>query len=204
MGNHYEPGVHIPLIVRNPQQQTIPESSAMVTLADVTPTILDWAGIQSSQKLNGRSILPVLNNPNPTGWDEVFLNHVCHEVTMYYPMRTVRNQRYKLIWNIAWRLEFPNPIDTLSRETWTKTIELNETTIGKRTVNRFLFRDELELYDLQNDPDELHNLASEPESRDLLNQMLQRLHARCKASSDPWLERHSIPNAETYGRHNRD
>ena len=130
-----------------------------------------------------------------------FLSHALHEVTMYYPMRTLRTRQYKLIWNIAWRLEFPNPIDTLGRQTWVRTIEDGEKTIGPRTVQQFLFRDELELYDLQDDPDEIHNLAATPEHAAVREELLARLKQRCHATPDPWLERHQLPSGDSFGRH---
>ncbi len=63
----------------------------MVTLADITPTILDRVGAERVAKSHGRSVLPVLDGSTEDGWDEVLLSHVCHEVTMYYPMRTIRS-----------------------------------------------------------------------------------------------------------------
>ena len=202
MANHYEPGIRVPFIVRAPMSSAISGSTdAMVTLADITPTILDWAGVDTAkQKLDGHSFLPVLKGSDK-GRDEVFLSHVMHEVTMYYPMRTLRTRRHKLIWNIAWRVEFPNPIDTLSRRTWTRTMANRETMIGRRTVQNFLFRDELELYDLQNDPDEINNLAAAPEHRQELTALLARLQQRCQATADPWLDRHTLPAADSFGRH---
>jgi len=203
MANHYEPGVRVPFIVRNPRKKNRgTECNAMVTLADIVPTIVDWTNTaRDTDHYDGRSFLSAMNQEYPAGWDEVFLSHVCHEVTMYYPMRTLRTRRYKLIWNIAWRLEFPNPIDTLSRQTWIRTIDDGEKTIGPRTVKQFLFRDELELYNLQNDPDEIHNLAAMPEHAAVRDKLLARLKQRCHATPDPWLDRHQLPSGDSFGRH---
>ncbi len=195
MGNHYEPGIQIPMIVRHPDgigKGTT--NTALVTLADVTPTILDWTKTQGpGYPLHGRSFLPILDDPKPDGWGEVMLSHVCHEVTMYYPMRTIRNRQYKLIWNVDWRSEYPLPIDTLRRATWTETVRRGDPTIGPRSVKKFLFRDQVELYDLQRDPDEVFNLADDPGHQATRRELSDRLTAWLEQTEDPWLVRHRLP-----------
>ncbi|NOX54746.1 MAG: sulfatase, partial [Planctomycetes bacterium] len=154
MANHYDPGVRVPLIVKSPEQkQRGLVTDAMVTFADLVPTILDWTGVPGpAYPLPGRSFLPVLEERHPAGWDEVYLSHVFHEVQTYYPMRTIRTRRYKLIWNMAWRQEYPLPLDTIERATWRGVVRRGDKTIGRRSVEKFLFRDPLELYDLEKDP----------------------------------------------------
>jgi N-sulfoglucosamine sulfohydrolase len=195
MGNHYEPGIQIPMVVRHPDgigKGTT--NKALVTLADLTPTILDWTQTKGpGYPLHGRSFLPVLNDPEPKGWDEVLLSHVCHEVTMYYPMRTIRNRRYKLIWNVDWRSEYPLPIDTLRRATWTETVRRGDPTIGPRSVKKFLYRDQIELYDLQRDPDEIFNLADDPKHESVRRDLSQRLTSWLQDTDDQWLVRHRLP-----------
>ncbi len=197
MGNHYEPGIQIPLIVRHPDgvgKGTT--NNAMVTLADLMPTILEWTELEGPKyPLQGRSFLSILGDPEPAGWDEVFLSHVCHEVTMYYPMRTYRNRRFKLIWNLNWRSEYPLPIDTLQRATWTETIRRNDPLIGRRTVMKYLHRDPVELYDLANDPDEVINLADDPRFASTRRDLSARLTRWLEETDDPWLVRHRLPLA---------
>jgi N-sulfoglucosamine sulfohydrolase len=198
MGNHYEPGIQIPFIVRAPDEKgqfVAPgtTSKALVTLADITPTILDWAGAKGPKyPLHGRSFLSVLDDKEPIGWDEVMLTHVAHEVTMYYPMRTIRDRRYKLIWNTNWQSEYPLPIDTLTRATWVEAIRRGESKIGPREIDKFLHRDQVELYDLENDPDELVNLAYVPGHADTRRQLSGKLVAWLTETKDPWLVRHRL------------
>ena len=55
----------------------------------------------------GKSWLPILGDPDAEHHLQIFASHTFHEITMYYPMRAVRDRKYKLIWNIAHRLEYP-------------------------------------------------------------------------------------------------
>lgn len=192
MGNHYEPGIQVPFVVRCPGIGAAGSTNkALVTLADITPTVLDWTGTKTpAHGLHGKSILPVLDDPDGGGFDEVVLTHVCHEVTMYYPMRTIRNRRYKLIWNVNWRSEYPLPIDTLQRATWQESLRRGDGKIGKRTIDRFLFRDQIELYDLENDPDELKNLADDEKHHDVRRKLTEKMLSWLRETNDPWLERH--------------
>lgn len=49
----------------------------------------------------------VFVEPNNTKDEAIFASHNLHEVTMYYPMRAIRTQRYKLIHNINYYTPFP-------------------------------------------------------------------------------------------------
>ena len=197
MANHYEPGVRVPFIVRNPELKKKSNgvvSDSLVSLLDVTPTILEWTHTKGPKyPLHGRSILPTVGKTTTPGWDETFLSHVFHEVTMYYPMRTIRTRDYKLIWNLEWRSQYPLPIDTLSRATWNETLRLQDPVIGQRTVKKFLSRDEVELYDLKNDPDEVINLACQPEYQKLRKDLSEKLLNHLKKTDDLWLKQYSLP-----------
>ncbi|MCH9656456.1 MAG: sulfatase-like hydrolase/transferase [Planctomycetes bacterium] len=197
MANHYEPGVRIPFIVRNPklkQESAGVVSDSLVSLLDVTPTILDWTNTKGPKyPLHGRSVLPTVGKTNTPGWDETFLSHVFHEVTMYYPMRTIRTRDFKLIWNLEWRSKYPLPIDTLSRATWNETLRLQEPLLGQRTVKKFLFRDEVELYDLKNDPDEVINLACQPEFQAVRKTLSEKLLKHLEQTDDLWLKQYTLP-----------
>ena len=190
----YEPGVYVPMIVHNPQAQKRGiVTDAMVTLADITPTVLDWTGVKPPYPLHGRSVLPVLEQETTKGWDSVVLSHVMHEVTMYYPMRTLRDRRYKLIWNMCYQSPFLNAKEVADRSPWRLTIERGEKYIGKRLVEKYVWRDPIELYDLESDPNELVNLADDPKYTNLRREMSERLLKRLRETDDHWLERYELP-----------
>lgn len=189
----YEPGLRSPCIVRNPRlTERGVVSEAMISWVDVTPTILDFAGASgaSLEGLDGRSFLDTLATPSTKGWDEVFASHTFHEITMYYPMRMVRGRRYKLIWNIAHGLPYPFASDLWAAPTWQTTYAKGpDALFGKRTVRDFIHRARFELYDLENDPDEVHNLAQKPELASVLSDLKERMRAFQERTKDPWVRK---------------
>lgn len=198
----YEPGMRIPLIVYAPGVENKEHRcDAMVSHVDMTPTLLDWAGVkgrgkreegkgkgsEAEVKFQGRSWLPVLGQAEPKEWDEVEASHTFHEVTMYYPMRVIRERRFKLIWNVAHELEYPFASDLWGSATWQDALKRGENLLyGKRTVKAFLHRREFELYDLELDPNETRNLALVPEKKAILGPMLEKLKAFQQRTGDPW------------------
>ncbi len=185
----YEPGMRIPLIVyapgvENPQHVC----NGLVSLVDMTPTILDFAGVKPPAKMQGRSWRGILPQENPAGWDEVQASHTFHEVTMYYPMRVIRGRKYKLIWNLAHKLEYPFAADLFRSATWQDALQRGpEFLYGKRKVDAYVHRPEFELYDLENDPHEIHNLADAADKKIVFAEMLEKLKSFQKETTDPWI-----------------
>ncbi|RKY05412.1 heparan N-sulfatase [Candidatus Poribacteria bacterium] len=184
----YEPGVRLPLIIRSPDQRKRGiRCNAMVTWADITPTILEFTGAKPPDyPLHGRSLLPILEETDPEGWDEVFLSHTFHEVTMYYPMRAIRTRKYKLILNLAHWLPYPFASDLYACETWQATLRRGDGMFGRRPVQAYIHRPQWELYDLENDPDEVVNLADDPKYADILEELRGKLRRWQEETNDPW------------------
>jgi N-sulfoglucosamine sulfohydrolase len=193
----YEPGMNLPCLVRSPHPKKRGlVCNAMITWADLTPTILDFAGALSGKtKFHGRSFKSVLDQESPkglpairlAGWDEIYASHTFHEITMYYPMRVVRQRRFKLIWNIAHGLSYPFASDLWESATWQATLQSGAKYYGKRSVEAYLHRPEFELYDLQQDPDEVQNLADSPEHANVLAELKTKLKAFQSRTNDPWI-----------------
>lgn len=210
--NLYDPGMHLPLIVRHPSAPDRGRTSeAMVSWVDIVPTILDFAGIDEVMappliagnpetpaprpteevpyRFHGRSFLPLLDHADaPTDeWDEVYASHSFHSIITYYPMRVVRTHRYKLIFNLAHPLSFPFSSDLWPSATW-RSIGPDEPNarLGGRLVRDYLQRPKYELYDLAKDPDELVNLADDPGYQDVLHDLQQRIRRFQEQTGDPW------------------
>lgn len=185
----YEPGIRLPCIVRSPfATRRGVVSRAMISWVDITPTILDMAGVPIPPNAQGRSFARILEEEDPPGWDEVYASHTFHEVTMYYPMRVVRERRFKLIWNIAWPLPYPFASDLWEAATFQDRFALGlDTLYGKRTLRQYIYRPQFELYDLENDPDETRNLADDPKYAEVLDRLKAKLRAFQKSTNDPWI-----------------
>ncbi len=183
----YDAGVHLPMIIRKPGLKTGIVNDAMVSFTDLAPTILDWAGANAPKNLPGRSLMPILEQENPKGWDTVFASHQYHEVTMYYPMRMVRTRTHKYILNLANGLEYPSASDLWDSNTWQGILKRGDTMMGQRRVKSFLHRPKEELYDVVADPAEVKNLAADPAQEKVLNDLRAKLAAWRKKTNDPWL-----------------
>ena len=187
----YEPGVHLPMIVSSPEPSRRGlVNHAMVSFIDLVPTILDWTGAPGpTYELPGRSILPILEQENAEGWDEVFLSHTFHEVTMYYPVRAVRTRKHKYIKNLFPELTYPFPSDLWASATWQSILKGKLTHMGSRRVEDYLHRPAEELYDLENDPDEVKNLAADARYAPILRDLRGRLDDFQNRTDDPWNKR---------------
>lgn len=185
----YEPGMKLPCIVKDPfVKKKGNVIDAMITWADLTPTIMDMANIDPRHyKLHGKSFKNVLEEDAPKDWNEIYASHTFHEITMYYPMRVVRSGNYKLIRNIEWRAEYPFASDLWAASTWQEVYRNNKEYFGNRKVKDYLFRPEFELYDLSKDSDELKNLAYEPEYKQTLDELIVKMKTFQKETRDPWL-----------------
>ena len=185
----YEPGINLPCLVRTPGQKNRGiRCDAMVNWADLTPTILDFArAAPQNYEFHGHSFRQVLERDHVEDWDTVYASHTFHEVTMYYPMRVVRERRFKLIWNIAHGLEYPFASDLWGSATWQATLRDKPKLYGRRTVEAYLHRPKFELYDLQNDPHEVKNLADDPQYKGELERLQAKLKAFQQRTKDPWI-----------------
>ena len=187
--NMYDPGMRLPLIARAPEQkQRGAVSTAMVSWTDITPTILEWTGAKApTYPLHGQSFLASVSDPSVRGADEVYGSYQFHEITMYYPMRMLRTRTHKYILNLANPLPYPTAEDLFDSPTWQAALRRKEPRFGERPLETLVHRPREELYDLQRDPHELHNLAEDSASTVTLNTLRAKLRAWQDRTADPWL-----------------
>ena len=203
----YEPGLLSPAIVRDPRaEKRGVVSDAMISWVDITPTILDYAGVETPEYephvayrllrdqmgerhgLHGRSFLGILEEARPQGWDEIYASHTFHEIQMYYPMRVVRTRHHKLIWNLAHPLPFAFASDLWVAAAWQYSFGQGmNAAYGVRTVGEYIHRPEFELFDVVADPWESKNLAANPAHAEALEELKERLREFQKRTADPWL-----------------
>ncbi len=188
----YDPGLRLPLIVNLPgANRSEMVSDAMVSWVDITPTILDYAGLlNTNDSFHGRSFKSLLSGKSKASeWQEIYASHTFHEVVMYYPMRMIRDKHYKLIWNIAHALDYPSTWDLEESLTWQGVLKSQQTRYAKRDISAFVSRPEFELYDMQADPDEIHNLAYNEKYSTILSVMVEKIKRFQQQTDDPWFRK---------------
>ena len=145
-------------------------------------------GRQKFTKYQGKSWLNILAQEDSKEHHTIYASHTFHEIQMYYPMRVVRDHKYKLIWNIAWQLPYPFASDLWASSTWQAQLAKGQDAMyGPRTVRNFVQRPKFELYEIDKDPHESKNLASEPEYKDILLKYQEKLKEFQIKANDPWV-----------------
>ncbi|MBN4046838.1 DUF4976 domain-containing protein, partial [bacterium AH-315-P07] len=94
-----------------------------------------------------------------------------------YPIRSITDGRYKLIWNLLPENKFTNIVTEIDRcEYFQSWRALAKTDAHARDlVTRYQIRPQFELYDLNADPDELHNISNRPEHSDRIAVLHKKL-----------------------------
>ncbi len=162
--------------------------NALVQYEDLLPTLIDYAGGKIPGVLEGKSFLPLLKGRKTTHRKWVYGLHNNFPEGNPYPIRSIRNSRYKLIMNLSCENSYHEK-HLMSKEpgnywnTWTRDAQTSAE--AKKWVDRFLYRPELELYETDKDPWELNNLASDPAMKKVIEKMKKELIAWMKWQNDP-------------------
>ncbi len=137
---------------------------------------------------HGKSWMPVVKGDADEHHDAIFASHTFHEITMYYPMRVVRDKKFKLIWNIANGLDYPFATDLWVASSWQAQYRQGPGAMyGGKTVDQYIHRPKFELYDMENDAEETTNLADDPQFASVLKEYQLKLKAMQKDLEDPWI-----------------
>ncbi|XP_070152839.1 N-sulphoglucosamine sulphohydrolase [Polyergus mexicanus] len=201
--NLYDPGIAEPMMISSPIHSHRKNSVtySMTSLLDIVPTILDWFNVTymdylsnsnevSTPHLTGKSLVPLLLEEPIENNTAIFASQTHHEVTMYYPMRTIRTKRHKLIHNINYRMPFPIDQDFYLSPTFQDILNRTQTHQSLpwyKTLKKYYQRPEWELYDLKYDPEELNNIATKSSAKSIFIELKDRLYNWLKITKDPWL-----------------
>ncbi|MFP6769362.1 MAG: hypothetical protein VB859_14400, partial [Planctomycetaceae bacterium] len=105
-----------------------------------------------------------------------------------FPMRSVTERRFGYIFN-AWsdgKTQFRNESQSGLTMNAMKKAAANNPEIAAR-VRLFLYRTTEELYDYENDPDALRNLADDPAHQQTLRRLRLQLQQHMTLTNDPQL-----------------
>jgi arylsulfatase A-like enzyme len=209
--NLYDAGTRVPLAIRWPEQieagRTISE---FVNLTDLAPTFLEAAGVSVPDAMTGQSLMDVLapaeHDRIEDGRDYVVMGRERHTPAQEapndggYPARALRTDDYLYIRNYfpnRWPAGTPHYQQATTDQGWlgdtdngpakfflwthrvgtARQQELYELSFGKRPA--------VELYDLQTDPYQLHNVATDPDYADARQRLAERLTTLLRHRDDP-------------------
>lgn len=163
----FQEALQMPFIIRYPREIEPGTSRGdIVTNVDFAPTMLDYAGVRTPAWMQGRSFRANLRGDPPADWPTAmyyrYWMHMAHHgVPAHYGIKTAR---YKLIFFYGLPLDASDSDYPATPAGW-------------------------ELYDLQADPGENHNVYEDPRYDDVV----VRLHRELAA-----LKRHYGDNDERY------
>jgi len=173
----YESGTHVPLIVRIPEKlRTAGQGKAgtvddqLVSSIDFGPTVLNLAGVKVPRHVQGRAFLGTDLTPPR----EYIYGARDRMDERYDIIRAVRDKRYRYIRNYEPFKTYYQYMNTPEKGATMKEIR-RLAREGKLPPAAKLFMAPTkpleELYDVQADPHEIHNLAGSPKHQDILKRM---------------------------------
>ncbi|TAN36768.1 MAG: DUF4976 domain-containing protein [Verrucomicrobia bacterium] len=152
----FEEAARVPLIIAVPGMKTAGKAtSRLVELVDIYPTLAELCGLQAPQDLEGISLRPLLDDPDRT-WKQGAFTQVIHGLKGGYSGQG-KGSRNKAI----------------GRSVRTERYRYTEWNEGQAGT---------ELYDHTRDPHEWHNLANDPKSAAIVQELKALLYAGWQAA----------------------
>ncbi|MEM7143882.1 MAG: sulfatase [Verrucomicrobiota bacterium] len=174
-GTLYGRGTHVPLLVRWPGKvESGSVSEILVSGVDLAPTILAAAGLEPAEGMTGVNFLPALLGKPFAGREYVYAERGWHAGPLGRTdgldlSRSVTSKRYNFIYNATPEKVY-SPVDMSSNIGWVAMQAAREAGKLGKEYERLYFenpRPVFELYDLEEDPFELENLAGEKAVREV-------------------------------------
>ena len=105
----YEPGLHVPLLVRGPGVRPGAATALFALNTDLAPTMLEFAGLPVPSDMHGRSLLPILRGGRPADWrTSVYYRYYndpgFHNTRAHYGVRTATHKLIHYFTKNAWEL----------------------------------------------------------------------------------------------------
>ncbi len=207
----YDTGTRVPLVIRwGERVKGGRRIGDFVSLTDLAPGFLEAAGLPVPPGMTGRSLLPILQSGR-SGRIEPARTHVLTGMEQHvfpHPSRAIRTRDFLYIRNFkpeSWetgRGEGDPPVHDFTRRHWPDQPEAFSYNIDPSPTKQWLQerpddpaarrifaeRPAEELYDLEKDSGQLHNLAADPDHGSTRENLRQLLEAQLIASGDPRIE----------------
>ena len=191
----YDSGIRTPFLIARPGTIAPAETRSLISSIDISATILELAGAKKDKRIQGVSFAPILENPKVTVRDYVFAEHNWH--VYHAHERMVRFGNFLYIRN-----NFPNQpnLSYESDDHYPAGLELWQAHAAGKTnpKQHQLFANPCppeELFQVNEDPHQLRNLADDPKHGKTLKQARALLTKWVKQTGD------SIPANPTPNRH---
>lgn len=178
-----------PWIVRWPKRITrgSVDNKHLISGIDYMPTILDALNLSEVPGMDGKSFLPILKGEQQEQRNLVFTQFNKIFAGIEYPMRGVVDNRFGYIVNFWSDGRHEIRGDALSGRTFkamSKAAQIDATKAKRMDLYRFRVAEEL--YDFENDPDGLVNLAENRNFQDEKQRLKSILLEEMQRSDDPW------------------
>ncbi|MDA0349641.1 MAG: sulfatase [Verrucomicrobia bacterium] len=183
-GTLYEAGCNVPLLVRYPgvaKGGTI--SDVLISGEDLSATILEAVGLPVPESMTGVSFLPALKGDAYVERDYVFTERSAHgsslpTTTQHLDLsRAVTTRDHVLIYNALYKLPYA-PVDMDGKSAWEGVKKAYNAGKLDPVHEQMYFsqpRPMFELYDLNQDPNQIHNLAGTKAFQSLENDLRIKL-----------------------------
>lgn len=178
-----------PLLVRWPGKVKpgSREDAHFVSVVDLMPTFLEITGVPAPGRLDGGSILPILEGRSLPGRQWIVTQIDSKAGGDGVPMRCIQDAKYGYIYN-----PFSDGKHVYRNNNEGQTFAAmaaaakSDPKIAAR-VQLFRMRVPEEFYDVENDPDCLHNLIDDPQYQEIISKYRNELGAWMKQTGDPML-----------------
>lgn len=195
----YELALRVPLILRLPERVAAVRRE-LVSIVDVLPTLLDLARLEKPAHLAGASLLP--RDLDRAAESRTYLfaewnsSHPFPGPSLFFPQRSVRDDRYKLIVTLLPR--GANPVEHYYTSQALLDVGPTQAEIdaapARVSAAYATWREgpPLELYDLEADPEEFINLAENPDFAAVRTRLLDALTHWRRQMGDPLLDGYKL------------
>ncbi|QEG00102.1 Choline-sulfatase [Stieleria maiorica] len=188
----YGNGLQSAMIVRWPGRvQPGAVSDAMVEYVDVTPTFVEAAGGEPAEVLDGKSFVPVLTGQTDTHKSVTYGIMTTRGIingSDAYAIRSVRDDRYRLIWNLNHETKFTNACTKADYFQSMVQAGRGGDAEAAKLVRKYQYRPEFELFDCDVDPLEMNNIVDDPQHIEVVTRLKGQLRQWMQSQGDEGVE----------------
>ncbi len=170
----YDVGVHSACIVRWPGNiKDGTTSDAIIEYVDFVPTFLEIADASAVAPFDGESFLPVLRGERKQHKEFTFSLQTTRGILQgsdYYGIRSVADNKYRYILNLTPNMRFQN-VETEGDlfKHWKD--EAKRDSFAYRITEKYQKRPRIELYNIENDPYCMNNIANDSKNNNTIQTM---------------------------------